>query len=512
MEHFNRRHWIARASPKWYALFAVVANPQLDPRSEVPLYQQLHKHFTELIRSGALRRGERLPPTRELAGLLGLNRTTVSAAYERLETDGLITGQVGRGSYVTGREASITAGLDWNAILEPGSVSAVQPIVAGAISFAVSRPSEDLFPVDAFRTSCEEVMASPDFATVLQLGSPGGYEPLRQYLIAVSQREGVLRSGDDLIITSGCQQALDLVRRVLIRPGDKVLVEEPVYPGLKNLFVEAGADLTGIPVQADGMDLGQLERALGKARFKVIIVTSNFQNPTGATLAREARGELLRLAHHAGTALIENDTYGQLRYEGAPLATIKQTDETGDTILMRSFSKISFPGLRVGWAIGPRALIARMMEAKHISDLHSDHLSQAALLRFAVSGRLEAHHRRILAAGAERLAAVLSTCERYLPQGTTFTKPQGGMNLWVRLPHPLDAGELLARAQREGVTYLPGKYFAVNRPEPGALRLSFAGLAPEQIEKGVRILGEIFSHEMERLRNSWNREPAPAMV
>ena len=478
----------------------------------MPLYQQLYRHFTELIRSGALKRGERLPPTRELAGLLGLNRTTVSAAYELLESDGLIAGHVGRGSYVTGGEAPSAERLNWEAILEPASPGSPQPIVAGDISFAVSRPSEDLFPVADFRASCQEVMEGPDFASVLQLGSPGGYEPLRQYLIEAAQQEGVMRTGDDLVITSGCQQALDLVRRVLIRPGDRVLLEEPVYPGLKNLFAEAGAELVGVPVQADGVDLAQLERALAKAPAKAILVTSNFQNPTGATLTHEARAAVLRLARAAGAPLIENDIYGQLRYEGAPIATIKQMDETGDTILLRSFSKISFPGLRVGWAIGPRALMVRMVEAKHLSDLHSDQLSQAALLRFAVCGRLEAHHQRVLKAGAERLAAALAACQRYLPQGTEFTRPQGGMNLWIRLPQPLDAGELLARAQREGVTYLPGKYFSVNRPQPGALRLSFAGLEPAQIDKGVKILGEIFSSELERLRGAWNREPAPAMV
>jgi 2-aminoadipate transaminase len=490
----------------------VIPQPHLDAQSEVPLYQQLYRHFTELIRSGTIRRGERLPPTRELAGLLGLNRTTVSAAYELLEADGLIAGHVGRGSYVTGGETPGVEGLNWNAILEPVAASAAQPVVAGAISFAVSRPSEDLFPVDDFRSSCQEVMAGADFASVLQLGSPGGYEPLRQYLIEAAQQEGVMRPGDDLMITSGCQQALDLVRGVLLRPGDRVVVEEPVFPGLKNLFVKGGAELVGIPVNADGVDLLQLERALAKAAAKAVVVTSNFQNPTGATLSRDARTTVLRLARAAGAPLIENDIYGQLRYEGAPVATIKQMDETGDTILLRSFSKISFPGLRVGWAIGPRAFVARMMEAKHLSDLHSDQLSQAALLRFAVSGRLEAHHQRVLKSGAERLAATLTACQRYLPDGTEFTRPQGGMNLWIRLPEPLDAGELLARAQREGVTYLPGKYFSVNRPQPGALRLSFAGLEPAQIEKGVRILGEIFSNELERLRGAWNREPAPAMV
>jgi 2-aminoadipate transaminase len=466
----------------------------------------------ELIRSGSLKRGERLPATRELAGLLGLNRTTISAAYELLESDGLIAGQVGRGSYVTADENSVSTGLNWNQIMEPNRGSAVQHVIAGAISFAVSRPCEELFPVDEFRTSCVEAMSNPDFVSVLQLGSPGGYEPLRQYLIENSLREGVLRQSDDLIVTSGCQQALDLVRRVLIRPGDPVLVEEPVYPGLKNLFIEGGAELTGVPVHAGGVDISQLERMQAKRRFKAIVVTSNFQNPTGATLTRDARALLLRLVHTSGTPLIENDIYGQLRYGGVPLPTIKQTDETGNTILLRSFSKISFPGLRIGWAIGPRPVIARMMEAKHLSDLHSDQLSQATLLRFAESGRLETHHQRILKAGAERLTAALTACERYLPPGTEFTRPQGGMNIWVRLPEPLDAVELLARAQREGVTYLPGKYFAINRPEPGALRLSFAGLEPSRIDKGLQILGGIFSGELERLHGAWNREPAPAMV
>ena len=489
----------------------MIPDPKLDAQSEVPLYQQLHRHFTGLIRSGALRQGDRLPPTRELAGLLGLNRTTVSAAYELLESEGLITGHVGRGSYVTAA-APASEGLNWDAILDATHASPSQPAVAGAISFAVSRPSEDLFPMDDFRTSCEEVMAGPDFAAVLQLGSPGGYEPLRQYLMELARNEGVMRAGDDLIVTSGCQQALDLVRRVLIRTGDKVLVEEPVYPGLKNLFLEAGAELTGVPVNADGMDPSHLERALAKSRFKAFVVTSNFQNPTGATLSGDARASIPRLARSAGTVLIENDIYGELRYEGVPLATLKQSDDRGDTILVRSFSKISFPGLRVGWAIGPRAVIARMMAAKQLSDLHSDQLSQAVLLRFAESGRLEAHHAHILQAGAERLKTVLAACELHLPAGTQFTRPQGGMNLWVQLPEPLDAGELLARAQREGVTYLPGKYFAVNRPQTGSLRLSFAGLRPAEIEKGVKILGGIFSSELERLRGAWSREPAPAMV
>src|SRR5262249_35427955 len=199
------------------------------------------------------------------------------------------------------------------------------------------------------------------------------------------------------------------------------------------------------------------------------VVTPNFQNPTGATLPQESRRAVLRMARAAGAVLIENDTYGDLRYRGQPLAAMKSED----TILLRSFSKIAFPGLRVGWAIGPQAVIARMIEAKQLSDLHSDQLSQAVLLRFAESGRLEAHRRQVLRTGAERLAAVLEACEEKLPAGSTYTSPEGGMNLWVRLPAPLDAGELLQRAQREKINYLPGHFFTVSRPDPGGLRLSF---------------------------------------
>jgi len=485
---------------------------ELNAESEVPLYRQLYERIRELVGSGALQRGERLPATRELAGALGLNRTTVSAAYALLESEGLVQGHVGRGSFVLAEPRPGSPGLSWEQLLPtPDALSAPAPAPSGAISFATSRPSEDLFPMDDFRLSCQEVLGEPGAASILQLGSPGGYAPLRHYLLEEARREGVARPGDDVIVTNGCQQALDLLQRVLVRPGDTVLVEDPVYPGLKNLFLRAGAQLAGVPVGRDGIDLEALERLLERGRPRLLIVTPNFQNPTGATLPAPARRTVLRLARAAGLVVVENDIYGELRYEGSPLASIKHLDEAGDTVLLRSFSKLAFPGLRVGWVIAPKPLANRLADAKQLADLHTDQLSQAVLLRFAVSGRLLAHRARMLAAGRERLRAVLEACERWLPPGATFTRPEGGMNLWVRLPEPLDAAELLNRAQRAGVSYLPGKYFAVARQEPGALRLSFAGLAPEEIRAGLAILGEIFSSELARARIE-RFESAPAMV
>jgi len=466
-----------------------------------PLFRQLHAQMKGMIEAGALPQGSRLPATRELAGQLGLNRTTVSAAYALLESEGLIAGHVGRGSFVTGRATS--AGK------HPTSAS-----------FSRSRPSELLFPLAEFRKSCAEVIASDDAASILQLGTPAGYPALRRYLLDQARAEGTAGEADDILITSGCQQALDLLQRVICcpegGPGATVLIEDPVYLGVRSVFERAGARLIGVPLGADGIDLESLERIIAREpareRPRLLCVTPNFQNPTGATMPFSARLALLRITQAAGVMVIENDIYGPLCYEGAPIPAIKRLDETGDTILLRSFSKVAFPGLRVGWMIGRRALIEKLTEAKQWSDLHTDQLSQAVLLRFAESGRLEQHRQRMLLAGRERLQAALDACEKYLPAGAKYTRPRGGMSLWIELPEWLDAGELLPRAEREGVTYLPGRYFAVSRPRPNGLRISFAGMTPEEIRSGLAILGRIFQHELERARAHAPLAEAPALV
>jgi DNA-binding transcriptional MocR family regulator len=497
------------------------ALPHLDHSSDVPLYRQLYEQFAERIRSGELGIGERLPATRELAGSLGLNRTTVAAAYEMLEAEGMIAGRVGKGSFVTaataagelaGRgPASQRLGVSWGALLERGEAAPV-PAALGreTISFATSWPSRELFPLDEFRASCAAVLARTDLADILQLGSPAGYEPLRRYLLNEAHGRGEAGAADDLLITNGCQQGLDLVGRVLLRPGDAVAVEDPVYPGLKSLLTGMGARLAAVPVGVDGMEIPRLVRVLERERPKLIVVTPDFQNPTGATLALEARRGLLEAARAAGVPVVENDPYGELRYDGQPLAALKQLDEHGGTVLLRSFSKASFPGLRVGWVVGPKPLLDRLRHAKEAADLHSDQLSQAVLLEFAESGRLEAHRKRLLEAGGERLRVTLEACREFLPPGTRWTRPEGGMNLWVSLPEPLDAGELLPRAQKLGVAYLPARYFAVSRQEPGGLRLSFAGLEPRQIRDGLAIIGKLAAAELASARPS--DEPATAMV
>jgi 2-aminoadipate transaminase len=218
------------------------------------------------------------------------------------------------------------------------------------------------------------------------------------------------------------------------------------------------------------------------------------------------------MARQAGVAVVESDIYSELRYEGEALPPLKTLDESGDGILLGSFSKIAFPGLRVGWVLGPRAVTARLAEAKQWSDLHSCQLAQAVLLRFLESGALEAHKVRVIEAGRIRRDAAVQACAREFPEGVAFTRPRGGMNLWIELPEWMEADTLLARAQTEGVVFLPGRYFAVSRPHTRCLRLSFAGLEPGKIRRGIEILGGIVKEEFQRGHGSERFEQPVALV
>jgi DNA-binding transcriptional MocR family regulator len=297
---------------------------------------------------------------------------------------------------------------------------------------------------------------------------------------------GHARPEDDLLITSGCQQGLDLVAKVLVAPGETVLLEDPVYPGARDLFLAAGVQVRGVAVGPMGISTTELEHELTRWRPRLLVVTPNFQNPTGATLPLEARREILRLAARFQAPVVENDVYAGLRYRGEELPSLKSLDGEGLVIYLRSFSKAAFPGLRVGWCVAPHAVIRRLAAAKQLTDLHTDQLSQAVLHRLAVEGVLDQHLEALRAEGAGSLEAALEAASPL-----DLTAPEGGAHLWVRLPEPLEAAELLVRARDQGVVFIPGRYFAVTRPHAGALRLTFAGLAPDQIRRGIAVLARL---------------------
>lgn len=469
---------------------------QFDLASSTPVYRQLADQIERLVDGGVLREGDKLPPTRELAGQLGLNRTTVSAAYGLLEQAGLLQGQVGRGSFIARSKPTQTA-----------------PVV---VSFANSRPAESEFPLDDFRRLAKEVIDSESTADILQLGSAHGYGPLRRHLLEEAADAGVARASDGLIVTNGCQQALDLLAR-LHGSGTKVVLEDPTYLGAVRVFARSGAEVLAAAVDEHGIVPASLEAVLERHRPRLLVVTPSFQNPTGATLPLERRHAIVRLARQYGCTLVENDVYTELRYIGEPLPSLKQLDETGNTILLRSYSKVSFPGLRVGWIIAPRPVVSELAEVKEVSDLHSDQLSQAVLLRFAESGVLARHLQRTRKAGKERLEALLASCAEHLPDGATWTSPEGGMNLWLELPGGLEAESLLPKARQAGVVFTPGRFFSISRPHRSALRISFGGLSVSEIKRGMAVLGAVVNTELSAMRAAGadaNRdmEPAAALV
>ncbi len=467
-----------------------------------------------MISTGAVSRGDKLPPTRELAGQLGVNRTTVSAAYALLEDNGQVDGQVGRGSFIAGDgNRPLFADKDWESILPPVEAEwnvTRQPV---ELSFASSRPAHDELSLTAFRRLTREVVESAEAGDILQLGSSRGYAPFRRFLLEEARQAGIARKGDDLIVTNGCQQALDLIARVFSSQGSSFALEDPVYHGLLRVFSRTGADLVGVPVDENGLDPDALEQALARHRPQLLVVTPSFQNPTGTTLSLDRRLRIISLAERFGCVLVENDIYSELRYSGKAIPSMKELDTSGNTIQLRSFSKIAFPGLRVGWVIAPRPVIARLAAAKEISDLHSDQLSQAVLLRFVESGGLRRHLEQACFAGAERLQAALDACARCLPRGTRHTRPQGGMNLWLELPPPLTADAVLEQAEERGVTFLPGKHFSSRRSHLRALRICFGGLKPDQITRGVEIIGETAKELLGvALESSSNFAEAAALV
>lgn len=468
--------------------------PRLDSHSTEPLYRQLGLWLREQIVAGRLRRGERLPATRDLAERLHLNRATIASAYAMLEAEGLLAGHVGKGSFVAGVPEDRANG--WGAMARPAEMTGAS--TAGTIRFESSRPSADLFPLDEFRACCQEVLAGDGAAAVLQLGSPQGMPALREYLLAEAIAQGAAGPHDDVLVTSGCQQAMDLIERLITLDGEaRIAVEDPVYPGVRNVFGKGRARLLGVPTAEDGMDMEALENILDRQRPKLLVVTPSFQNPTGGTLPEAARRQMVAMAQRAGTLIVENGIYADLRYSGAPLPTVRAFGRES-VLQLGSFSKLAFPGLRVGWVLGPRAVIARLTQIRHWCDLHSDQLSQSVLLQFARSGRLERHRQKMLDHGARRLRAVLDACAAHLPRGSRWTRPEGGMSLWVELPGAIDTALALEDAQRAGVSYLPGRAFAVERPATNALRLSFAGEPPARIEEGLRILGRVFREHAER--------------
>jgi 2-aminoadipate transaminase len=487
----------------------------LDSNLHQPLYVQIRDQIRGRILSGALPVGERLEPSRELAKRLGVHRTTVSNAYAELEAEGLIQGTVGRGTFVSPFAATLREDKParrrpvndfyWDSFFAPDQqddslgrlmASAREP---GAISFAATHASSELCPMDLIRRATEAVLRR-EGARLVQYGSTDGYAPLKQYLQGRLRRDGISLELDELLITSGCQQSLDLLRRILVAPGDAVACENPTYPGLWHVFDTPGARLIGVPVGPEGMDLDFLEAVLEQNKVKLILTSPNFQNPTGRTMPLAARKRLLELATRFQVPIAEDDIYGVLRYSGRELPPLKALDTTGQVVYLNSFSKIGFPGFRVGWMAASRRAIERLRMAKQRADLHTNLLGQAMLEEFGRRGWLDKLIRRSCKVYAQKLDILRRTVEASFPPEVKVNYPEGGMAAWVELPAGLDAVELLVKARDRHVVFAPSRFFYFQNPRHNAFRLCFTSVTDEQLEKGVRALGELLKSEVRRTK------------
>ena len=366
------------------------------------------------------------------------------------------------------------------------------------ISFGGGLPAPDVFPVERFAEACHRVLAEHG-AESLQYSATEGYQPLREMIARNMARYGILSRAENVLITSGSQQALDLIGKLLINPGDSVLVEAPTYLGALQAFNVYGARYVSVPVDADGLVTGQLESRL-RAGPKFMYVLPNFQNPAGVTLSEGRRHELTLLADQYGIPIIEDDPYGQLRYEGEHLAPLVVLDREnlrrdngfalGNVIYLSTFSKTLAPGIRLAWIVAPEDVIGKLVQLKQAADLHTSTFNQFVAYEVARDGFLDQHVKLIRQAYRERRDVMLQALKEFFPPEVTWTHPQGGLFLWVTMPQGSDGQELFQAALAQGVAFVPGDCFYASESEESCrhMRLNFSYSKPEQIREGIRRL------------------------
>ncbi|MEU8778571.1 PLP-dependent aminotransferase family protein [Streptomyces sp. NPDC048606] len=360
----------------------------------------------------------------------------------------------------------------------------------GVISFAGGLPAPELFDTAGLRASYEAVLDGPDAARALQYSTTEGSPALREAVAARVGARGLAGTADDLLVTTGSQQGLTLLAATLIEPGDTVLVENPTYLAALQCFALAGARVVAVPCDGQGLLPDALAETVARERPKLLYTVPTFQNPTGRTLPGARRAEVARIAARLGLWLIEDDPYGDLRYEGSHEPWIAAHPGAEDrTALLGSFSKVMAPGLRLGWLRAPAALRRAAVVAKQAADLHTSTVDQLAAAHYLATRDLDAHVARVKEAYRERRDALLAGLGGALPAGSEWNRPEGGMFVWARLPEGYDAGALLKSAVAHDVAYVPGAPFFTGSPDPRTLRLSFTTHTPAEIAEGLLRLG-----------------------
>jgi DNA-binding transcriptional MocR family regulator len=491
---------------------------KIDRASDVPAYRQICDRIVALVDEGALRPGDRLPPTRALGATAGCHRSTVVRAYNELRALGYLESRIGSYSTVRRRQRPPTALsdaaaradktlIDWDSLARPSvhalrthpAMSTIKTALAGDV-IDLDRLSADpaLAPDDDLRRCIKSVLVKTAGAA-LDYADAAGWRPLRDVIAARMCNHGVAVSSDEILITAGAQQALDLVLRYLTSAGDRIVVEAPTYGMAHSLLKLHDVQPIEVPLLEDGMDLDRLRHVLkrGHRRPKLVFTMPNFHNPTGITTDQEHRERLLALCEEHGIPLVEDGFEEEMKYFGQPVLPVKSMDTHGVVLYVGTFSKVVFPGLRIGWIAAPRQAIIGLNDIKHASCIAGNTLAQAAAARFCTSGEFDAYLRRIHRVYRRRMQALLHGLKRHMPAGVTWTRPSGGYTAWVTLENiGVTESELLEAITRSRVKVGPGYRYFANRPATTHFRLSIACVTEKQIEIGCQLLGRALARAL----------------
>ena len=472
-----------------------------------PIYQQLARQLRLQIESGRLGPGDRLPPTRDLARRLKIGRISVVNAYSQLQDDGLIAAHPGRGTYVTGqRTPPAGSGLRWPQIGMPNvsmrelTRMARQP---GVIAFSGGTPPEEFLPVEALRSAINTVL-DRDGAAAVAYEDAEGYPPLRACVSEYVTSLGIQCHADDVLITGGAQQALDLVVQALLGEGDRLATSNPTYLGILDIAHVRRVIPVGVPVDAEGLRIDALQTVLEEQRPGLIYIAPTYHNPTGTVMPLHRRRQLLQLARRYNLPVLEDAVYHELGYAGAPPPPLKALDEDGIVLHASGFSKILLPGTRIGYVIADGDMHDRLARVKQAADVCTPGLNQRAMHLYLASGALIGHLNRVRAELRTRCEAACEAAQRHLPPGSRWMKPTGGLYLWVQLPDDgPTAAELYVTAIQHGVAYAIGTLFHTDGSGNRHIRLNFATQPPARIEEGFRRLGEAWQ--------AWQANYGPAV-
>ena len=378
--------------------------------------------------------------------------------------------------------------------LEPSVIREILKVTErpGIISLAGGLPAPESFPVEAMREACVRVLTDTP-REALQYAASEGYGPLRDWVAAQLGTQGMKVGASQVLITTGSQQGLDLVGKVLIDAGSRVAVEAPTYLGALQAFTPYEPEFVAVDCDEQGPVPGALAAAAG-ARFLYLL--PNFQNPSGRSMGAARRAEVVQAAARAGLPLVEDNPYGELWFDAAPPPPLAAAAGEG-AIYLGSFSKVLAPGLRLGYVVAPTALMPKLLQAKQAADLHTPGFNQRVAHEVIRNGFLDTHLPRVRARYKAQRDAMREALDKHLPAGCRFVVPAGGMFFWVELPSALDAVALLPRAVEAGMAYVPGAPFYCDAPRANTLRLSFVTVAPPLIEQGVAALGRVLAEALQ---------------